>query len=181
MDDIMGKVLFDQQTLQRRVQELGRQITADYQDADCDELVMIGILRGSVPFMADLIRVIDLPVTIDFMAMSSYAHGTRTSGSVRILKDINDAITDKHVLVVEDIIDTGLTLKCLTELLEARKPRSLHICTLLDKPSRRLTEIPVRYRGFEIPDEFVVGYGLDFAGHYRHLPYVGVLKPEAYA
>ncbi len=178
--DQVDEVLFDEETIQKRVMELADEITADYQRLDVDELVIIGILRGSVLFMADLIRRIQLPVSIDFMAMSSYTHGTRTSGSVRILKDIAESITDKHVLIIEDIIDTGLTMQCLYNLLEARRPKSLKICTLLDKPSRRLTPMQMDYVGFVIPDRFVVGYGLDFDGHYRHLPFVAVLKPEAY-
>lgn len=177
----VGEILFDEATLKQRVKELAAEITADYQPLDIDELVVVGILRGSVLFMGDLIRSIELPVTIDYMAMSSYTRGTRTSGTVRILKDVNESITDKHVLVVEDIVDTGLTLQCLTDLLAARKPKSLKICTLLDKPSRRLVPVAVNYTGFVIPDKFVIGYGLDYEGHYRHLPYIGVLKPEAYA
>jgi len=178
--DHIDEVLFDEQALQKRVAELADEITADYQRLDVEELVIIGILRGSVLFMSDLVRRIQLPVSIDFMAMSSYTHGTRTSGSVRILKDIAESITDKHVLIIEDIIDTGLTIQCLYQLLEARRPKSLKICTLLDKPSRRLTDLKVDYVGFPVPDRFVVGYGLDFDGHYRHLPFVAVLKPEAY-
>jgi hypoxanthine phosphoribosyltransferase len=181
LTDNVGEILFDQQQLQTRVMELAAEITADYQPLDIDELVVIGILRGSVLFMGDLIRQIQLPVTIDYMATSSYTRGTRTSGTVRILKDVNESITNKHVLVVEDIVDTGLTLECLGELLSARKPKSLKICTLLDKPSRRLVDIKVDYVGFSIPDKFVIGYGLDYQGHYRHLPYIGVLKPETYS
>ena len=180
MEKNIDEILLDEQTLANRVREMAERITADYQELDIDELVVIGILRGSVIFMSDLIRQLQLPVTIDFMATSSYSKGTRTSGTVRILKDIAESITDKHVLIIEDIIDSGLTLQCLTQLLEARRPKSLKLCTLLDKPSRRLVELEADYTGFQIPDKFVVGYGLDFSGHYRQLPYVGVLKPAAY-
>lgn len=180
LEENIGKILFDEQTIAQRVEAMARQINADYQSLDLDELVVVGVLRGSVVFMSDLIRKLQLPITIDFLAISSYAKGTRTSGTVRILKDISESITDKHVIIIEDIVDTGLTLQCLTDLLTARRPKSLKLCTLLDKPSRRMVEITPDYSGFEIPDEFVVGYGLDFAGHYRHLPYIGVLKPEAY-
>lgn len=179
--DNVGEILYDENVLRQRIGELAAEITADYQPLDIDELVVIGILRGSVLFMGDLIRQVQLPVTIDYMAVSSYTRGTRTSGTVRIIKDVNESITDKHVLVVEDIVDTGLTLQCLTDLLSARKPKSLKVCTLLDKPSRRLVEVPVDYVGFVIPDKFVIGYGLDYDGHYRHLPYIGVLLPEAYS
>ncbi len=175
------EILFDEETLAKRVKELAKEITADYQQLNISELVIIGILRGSVLFMSDLIRHIDLPVTIDFMAVSSYTKGTRSSGTVRILKDINESIQDKHVMIVEDIVDTGLTLQCLRELLCARQPKSLRICTLLDKPLRRRVEVPVDYVGFQIEDKFVIGYGLDYNDHYRQLPYIGVLKPEIYA
>ena len=177
----MGEILYEREELNVRVRELAAEITADYQPLDIDELVVIGILRGSVLFMGDLIRAIELPVTIDYMALSSYTRGTRTSGTVRILKDVSESIANKHVLVVEDIVDTGLTLNCLSDILAARKPKSLKICTLLDKPSRRLSPVQVDYIGFAVPDKFVVGYGLDYDGHYRHLPYIGVLKPEAYS
>ena len=175
------EVLFDEATLAKRVKELGDAITADYIAAGVQELTIIGVLRGSVLFMSDLIRHIQLPLAIDFVAMSSYFHGTTNSGTVRILKDVNESITGKHILIVEDIVDTGLTLNSLSDLMQARKPASLKICTLLDKPSRRQVEIKVDYIGFPIENKFVVGYGLDFANQYRHVPYVGVLKPEAYA
>ena len=180
LDENIEEILFDKKMLEKRVSELANEINHDYQALDIDELVVIGILRGAVVFMSDLIRQLDLPVTIDFMAISSYTKGTRTSGTVRILKDIAESITDKHVLVIEDIIDTGLTLQCLMEILTARRPKSLKICSLLDKPSRRLVELDGDYVGFKIEDKFVIGYGLDFDGHYRQVPYVGVLKPEAY-
>ena len=180
LEENIGEILFDEVTIAKRVQEMAQQINADYQSLDIDELVVIGVLRGSVIFMSDLIRQLQLPINIDFIAISSYAKGTRTSGTVRILKDISESITDKHVIIIEDIVDTGLTLQCLTDLLAARRPKSLKLCTLLDKPSRRIVEINPDYRGFEIPDHFVVGYGLDYANHYRQVPYIGVLKPEAY-
>ena len=180
LDDKLDSILFDEQMLADRVDAMAAQITADYAAMDIDELVVIGILRGSVIFASDLIRKLQLPISIDFMATSSYAKGTRTSGAVRILKDISESVTDKHVLIVEDIIDSGLTLQSLSELLLARKPKSLKLCTLLDKPSRRKVDLQADYIGFQIPDTFVVGYGLDFNGKYRQLPYIGVLKPEAY-
>ncbi len=180
LDDKLDSILFDEQMLADRVDAMAAQITADYAAMDIDELVVIGILRGSVIFASDLIRKLQLPISIDFMATSSYAKGTRTSGAVRILKDISESVTDKHVLIVEDIIDSGLTLQSLSELLLARKPKSLKLCTLLDKPSRRKVDLQADYIGFQIPDKFVVGYGLDFNGKYRQLPYIGVLKPEAY-
>ncbi len=176
----IAEVLFDEAALSQRVREIAQQINADYQALDIDELVVVGVLRGSVVFMSDLIRQLQLPLTIDFIAISSYAKGTHTSGMVRILKDIGAPITDKHVLVIEDIVDSGLTMQHLFALLQARAPRSLKLCTLLDKPSRRQVDITPDYRGFEIPDVFVVGYGLDFADQYRQLPYIGTLKPEAY-
>ena len=180
LDEVVGEVLIDADTLAKRIKELGEQITADYAAANTQELVVIGILRGSVVFLSDLIRHIQLPVTLDFMAVSSYTKGTKSSGTVRIIKDLSSSIEDKDVLIVEDIVDTGLTLKNLTEILSARHPRSLRICTLLDKPSRRTCEVMVDYRGFEVEDRFVVGFGLDYDDKYRHLPFVGVLKPEAY-
>ncbi len=180
LERTVGTILLDEQMLAKRVSEMAQEITADYDAVHAEELVVIGILRGSVVFMSDLIRQLQLPVVLDFMATSSYAKGTRSSGTVRILKDISESISDKHVLIVEDIIDSGLTLQCLKELLLARKPKSLKLCSLLDKPSRRTVELSADYTGFTIPDEFVVGYGLDYNGHYRQLPYIGVLKPEAY-
>ncbi|MBR5430558.1 MAG: hypoxanthine phosphoribosyltransferase [Firmicutes bacterium] len=180
MDDILGEVLIDEETLRGRIAELGEQITRDYAAANTQELVVVGILRGSVVFLSDLIRHVHLPLTLDFMAVSSYTKGTRSSGTVHILKDLSNSIDGKDVLIVEDIVDTGLTLKNLTEILAARHPRSLRLCTLLDKPSRRTCDVMVDYRGFEVEDKFVVGFGLDFDEQYRHLPFVGVLKPEAY-
>ena len=182
LEENIGEVLFDEATIAKRVQEMAQQINADYQPLNIEELVVIGVLRGSVVFMSDLIRQLQLPLTIDFIAISSYAKGTRNgSGTVRILKDISESITDKHVLIIEDIVehrtDTGVSDRFTAGL---RRPKSLRLCTLLDKPSRRMVDLTPDYRGFEIPDDFVVGYGLDYAGHYRQVPYIGVLKPEAY-
>jgi hypoxanthine phosphoribosyltransferase len=171
------ETLIDTSALAERVKELGAQISADYAGK---EILMIGVLRGAVIFMADLARAIDVPVAIDFMAVSSYGVSSRSSGVVRILKDLDESVENKHLLIVEDIIDTGLTLKYLLENLESRKPASIKLCTLLNKPSRRKTEVKIDYNGFDIPDFFVVGYCLDYAEKYRNLPFIGVLKPEAY-
>ncbi len=177
MEKMIAKVLISEDTLKKRVAELGQQITNDCRDKD---LLIIGILKGAVPFLADLIREIKVPLRYDFMAVSSYGNSMRSSGEVRILKDLDSSVEDRHVLVVEDIVDTGLTLKYLKENLARRHPLSLKIVTLLDKPERREVEIHPDYNGFVIPNEFVVGYGLDFNEMYRNLPYVGVLKPEVY-
>jgi len=170
-------VLFQEEELKQRVKELGAQITADYKDK---EIVLITVLRGSYIFMADLSRAIDLPCVIDFMSVSSYGKGTTSSGQVQITKDLSEDIEGKHVIVVEDILDSGNTLSYLLEILEARKPASVRLCTLLDKPDRRVKNIQADYCGFTIPDAFVVGYGLDYAEKYRNLPYVGILKPSVY-
>lgn len=164
--------LLDEQTLANTVQHLGAQITRDYQG---QELLVIGILKGANVFMADLIRKIDLPIQIDFMAVSSYGHSTQSSGVVKINKDLDTDIENRHILIVEDIIDTGLTLKYLSENLQTRHPKSLKICTLLDKPERRKTQLAIDYVGFEIPDVFIVGYGIDHAEQHRNLPYIGVI------
>lgn len=177
MREHIAKVLIEEASLKRRVAELGQAITEDYQGKD---LVIIGILKGAILFLSDLIQSIDLPLVMDFMAVSSYGASTKSSGIVRILKDLDEEIAGKDVLIVEDIVDTGLTLQYLLENLRTRHPRSLRICAFLDKPSRRTAQISVDYVGFEIPDEFVVGYGLDFAEKYRNLPFVGVLAKEAY-
>ncbi len=180
MDKKLQKIVFTDQQIQERLAKMATEITDYYRQNNAQEIVVIGILRGAVIMMSDLIRLIPLPVTIDFMAISSYGNSTSSSGTVRILKDVSEAIENRHVLVVEDIVDTGLTLANLKEMLLARKPASLKICTLLNKPSRRKVEIEADFVGFDIADEFVVGYGLDYAGHYRHLPYIGVLKEEVY-
>jgi len=171
------EVLFSTEALAARVRELGAEISADYAGK---EILMVGVLRGAIVFMADLARAISRPVTIDFIAVTSYGASTQSSGVVRILKDLDEEVEGRHVLIVEDIIDSGLTLKYLYENIKSRKPASVRICTLLNKPSRRQAEVPVDYNGFTIPDYFVVGYGLDYAEKYRNLPYVGVLAPEAY-
>jgi hypoxanthine phosphoribosyltransferase len=176
-NDQLAEVLLTAEDIQQRVQELGREIAADYADK---QPVLVGVLRGAIVFMVDLIRAIDAPLAVDFMAVSSYGASTRSSGVVRILKDLDTVIEGRHVLIVEDIIDTGLTLQYITELLWARHPASLRIVTLLDKPENRKVRITVDYVGFTIPNRFVVGYGLDFNEIYRNLPYVGVLKPTAY-
>ena len=171
------KVLLTKEQLEQRISELGAEITRDYQDK---ELVLAAVLRGSYVFMADLTRAIDLPLTVDFMAVSSYGAGTVSSGQVEIKKDLSDPIEGKNLLIVEDILDSGNTLYYLMDVLSARRPASIRICTLLDKPERRVKPIKADYAGFVIPDAFVVGYGLDYAEKYRNLPYVGVLKPEVY-
>ena len=172
-------VLIDSEAIQEKVRELGRQISEEYGE-ETDPLVLIGILKGSLFFLADLSRALSCPIEIELMAISSYGSSTRSSGVVRILKDLDMSIAGRHVLIVEDIIDTGLTLSYLLRNLQARRPRSLRVCTLLDKPVRRAVDIPIAYRGFVVPDEFVVGYGLDFDQRYRNLPFIGVLKPECY-
>ncbi|HOB22043.1 MAG TPA: hypoxanthine phosphoribosyltransferase [Bacillota bacterium] len=170
-------ILITTEQLQEKVKELGAQIAQDYKGKD---LLAVCILKGSVIFFADLLRAIDLPLETDFVAISSYGHSTSSSGVVRLLKDLDQNIQGRNVLVVEDIIDSGLTLKYLLDNLSSRKPASLAVCTLLDKPERRMVDIDLAYNGFSIPDKFVVGYGLDYAEKYRNLPYIGVLKPEIY-
>jgi hypoxanthine phosphoribosyltransferase len=168
----VAEVLIEEAALSRRIEELGDEISTDYGGRD---LLLVGVLKGAVFFMSDLMRRLRVPCEIDFMAISSYGAGTDSSGVVRILKDLDINIEGRHVLVVEDIIDSGLTLSYLIRNLESREPASLEICALLTKPDRREIEVPVRYVGFEIPNRFVVGYGLDFAERYRNLPFVGVL------
>jgi hypoxanthine phosphoribosyltransferase len=174
----IGEILLTEEQIQARVGELGAAITADHAGRP---LTLVSVLKGSLPFMADLMRSIDLPVRIDLMEVSSYGGATtESSGLVRILKDLSSSIEGEDVLIVEDIIDTGLTLNYLIRYLRGKKPASLRICTLLDKPARRLVEIEVDYTGFTIPDQFVVGYGLDYGELYRNLRFVGVLRPEVY-
>ena len=168
-------ILIEEATLQARIAELGEEISADYAGRD---LLLLGVLKGAVFFMSDLMRHLTVPCEIDFMAISSYGAGVDSSGVVRILKDLDVSIEGRNVLVVEDIIDSGLTLSYLLRNLEAREPASLEICALLTKPERREIDVPVRYIGFEIPNRFVIGYGLDFAERYRNLPYVAVLHPD---
>lgn len=169
------EILLSAEDIQRRISEIGAQISRDYAGR---ELVIVGVLTGAVLFLADLIRHITIPLEVDFVATASYGPATRTSGEVRLLKDLSHPVEGKHVLITEDIIDSGLTLHYLIDTFRARQPASIACCVLLDKPSRRLIDIPVKYRGFEIEDRFVVGYGLDYAGQYRNLPYIGVLRLE---
>ena len=171
----VGEVLIEEDELQARIAELGAQISEDYEGRD---LLLVGVLKGAVFFMADLMRQLTVPCEIDFMAISSYGAATNSSGVVRILKDLDINIAGSEVLVVEDIVDSGLTLSYLRRTLLARKPASLEICALLTKPERREIDVPLRYVGFEIPNKFVIGYGLDFAERYRNLPYIGVLHPN---
>lgn len=177
MNQDIEQVLFSEETLAKRIAELGAELTQDYKG---DNLLVLGILKGSNMFMADLIREIKMPMKLDFMMVSSYGNSTESTGVVKIIKDVEYAIKDQHVLIVEDIIDSGLTLKYLKELLETRNPKSVKICTLLDKPARRTENVEINYVGFEVPDEFIVGYGIDYAEYYRNLPYIGVLKREVY-
>ena len=175
LEQAVGEILIEADALQARIGELGAEISADYAGRD---LLLVGVLKGAVFFMADLMRELTVPCEIDFMAISSYGAATDSSGVVRILKDLDINVSGRDVLVVEDIIDSGLTLSYLMRNLEAREPASLEICALLTKPERREIDVPVRWIGFEIPNRFVIGYGLDFAERYRNLPYVGVLSDE---
>ena len=175
-DDI-AEVLIDEQAIAAKVRELGRAIADDYRDKD---LVLVSILKGALPFLADLMRQTPIALALDFLEVSSYGEATESSGVVRILKDLAKPIDGRHVVVVEDILDTGQTLSYVIEHLRSKHPASVRLCTLLDKPARRIVPIPIDYRGFEIPDKFVVGYGLDYAERYRNLPFIGVLKPEVY-
>lgn len=176
-DQDILQVLYTAEELKIRVAELGAEITRDFQGKSP---VLVSVLRGSYIFMADLTRSIDLPCTVDFMSVSSYGAGTSSSGQVKILKDLSEPIEGKDLIIVEDILDSGNTLFYLRDVLAARKPASVSICTLLDKPERRTKDIKADYSGFQIPDAFVVGYGLDYAERYRNLPYIGILKPQVY-
>jgi hypoxanthine phosphoribosyltransferase len=176
LESAVGEVLIDTDALSARIAELGTEISSDYEGRD---LLLIGVLKGAVFFMADLMRKLTIPCEVDFMAISSYGASTDSSGVVRILKDLDINIEGRHVLVVEDIIDSGLTLSYLMRNLESREPATLEVCALLTKPDRREMEVPVRYIGFEIPNRFVIGYGLDFGERYRNLPYVAVLSDDA--
>jgi hypoxanthine phosphoribosyltransferase len=175
MVDDLSEILLQPTDLAAKIKELGAVISRDYQDRD---LLLIGVLKGAVVFLADLLREITIPVSLDFMAVSSYGAATKSSGIVRILKDLEESIEGRHVLVVEDIVDTGLTLHYMLENLSSRRPASLKVCALLDKPDRRQVELAVDYLGFHLPDQFVVGYGLDYAEKYRNLPCIGVLRPD---
>jgi len=177
MHQDIAEILITDEQIQAKVRELGEQITRDYQGKD---LLLLGTLKGAVPFIADLSRAIYLPLEIDYMAVASYGNSTESSGVVRIIKDLEGPIERKHLLIIEDIIDSGLTLHYLINLLKQRRPLSLHICSLLTKERPRVKEITYDYLGFSIPDKFVVGYGLDYAQRYRNLPYIGILKPEVY-
>ncbi|HIT08019.1 MAG TPA: hypoxanthine phosphoribosyltransferase [Candidatus Merdivicinus faecavium] len=177
MKNDIERVLVSEEELKAKVQELGAQITRDYQGKN---LLMVSVLKGSVIFMADLMRAVDLPCTIDFMCVSSYGSGTRTSGVVKIIKDLDIDLHGKDLLIVEDILDSGKTLHYITKMLSDRGTASIRIATLLDKPERRVAPLTPDYSGFVIPDKFVVGYGLDYDERYRNLPYIGVLKPEVY-
>jgi hypoxanthine phosphoribosyltransferase len=174
----LESILITEEQLQARIVELAAQIDADYADR---ELLLVGVLKGAVMVMADLARAMHLPVEMDWMAISSYGSGTKSSGVVRILKDLDADISGRHVLVVEDIVDSGLTLSWLVGNLESRGPASVNVCVLLRKPTAAKTDVPVAYTGFEIQDEFVIGYGLDYAQRYRNLPFIGTLAPHVYA
>ena len=177
MDKDICKVMFNEVELQGVCKRLGEQITKDYEGKD---LLIVGILNGAIVFVTDLMRQIDRQINIDFMSVSSYGSGTTSSGNIHVAKDLNSDIAGRNVLIVEDILDTGVTLSNLVPMLKMRNPNSVKICTILDKPSRRKADIQPDYEGFQVPDEFVVGYGLDYDEKYRNLPYVGVLKPEVY-
>ncbi len=171
-------VLFDEKKIAERVAELGRRITEDYRDCR-REIMIVGVLKGSFVFLADLCRAIDLPLKVGFMALSSYGDETKSSGAVRLESDLGFPIKDKHVIVVEDIVDTGLTLQYLLNNLQARHPASLRLCSLLEKPDCKKVEVLIDYLGFQVPDDYVVGYGLDAAQLYRNLPYIAILDPNA--
>ncbi len=177
MHNDIAEILYTEEMLKEAVTKLGKQISEDYKDKN---LFMVSVLKGSLVFMADLMRAIDIPCSIDFLSVSSYGSGTKTSGEVRMIKDLDCPLENKDLLIVEDILDSGVTLSYLKKTLAARNPRSIKICTLLDKPERRKTNIVADYRCFTIPEAFIVGYGLDYAEQYRNLPYVGILKPEVY-
>ncbi len=181
MHEDVSRVIISEEELRNRVTELGAAISRDYADVVGKEgIVLISVLRGAAIFMADLARAIDIPLEMDYMAVSSYGKAAKSSGVVNIQKDLSGSITGRHVVIAEDILDSGLTLSYLLKNLESRKPASLSICTLLLKNREREVDIDCRYVGFECPDEFIVGYGLDYAERYRNLPYIGVLKPEIY-
>ena len=177
MREDVKEILFDENQLAEKVKELGSRISEDYKGKD---LLVVGVLKGSVLFAADLIKNITIPCEIDFMAVSSYGNSTETSGVVRILKDLDHSIEGKHVLLVEDIVDSGITLSYLLKYLKARRAESIEIVSLLNKPERRTADLEVKYIGFEVPNEFIVGYGIDYAEKYRNLPYIAILKEEVY-
>lgn len=170
------KPLISEEQIAARVAELGRQIRQDYGDKN---ILLVGVLKGAAVFLSDLLRAIDGEVDYDFVAISSYGNGTKSSGVVRILKDLDESPIGRHVLIVEDIVDSGLTLEFLLENMRMHRTASVRVCTLLDKVARRVVNVPIDYRGFEVPDVFVVGYGMDYAGLYRNLPYIGILEEES--
>ena len=172
----ISQVLIEPDALQQRIQELGQAVSQDYAGRNP---LLVGVLKGVFFFMADLMRQMSIPAEVDFMAIASYSPESRRHGMVRLLKDLDRSIEGRHVLFVEDMVDTGLTLHYLLRILRARNPASLEVCALFNKPRRRLIDVPLKYKGFDLPDRFVVGYGLDYREQYRHLPFVGVLKPEA--
>ena len=176
-EDVL-RVLLSEDEIREKVRELGGKITADYKNSN---LMLVTVLKGAVVLLADLMRQIDVPAEIDFMVVSSYGSGVKSSGVVKIVKDLDVPLAGKDILIVEDILDSGLTLSYIKELLESRGPRSIRIATLLDKPSRRKVDLQADYIGFSVPDEFVIGYGLDYDEKYRNLPYIGILKPEVYS
>ena len=178
MKDDIKKVLLSEEELRTRVAELGAQLSRDYEGKN---LLMVSVLKGSVAFMADLMRAISQPAEIDFMVVSSYGSGVKSSGVVKIVKDLDINLEGKDILIVEDILDSGMTLDYIKGMLLDRNPASIRICTLLDKPARRKADLQADYVGFTVPDEFVVGYGLDYDERYRNLPYIGILKPEVYS
>ncbi len=186
-DDDIQEIIYTQADISRRVRELGQAITQDYRERAYEttrngepSLLVISVLRGAALYMSDLVREIDLPLEMDYMAVSSYGTGTKSSGIVRILKDLSSQIEGRHVIIAEDILDSGLTLKYLMRVLESRNPASIEVATLLRKKTERQVDIDCKYVGFECPDAFIVGYGLDYAEHYRNLPYIGILQPEIY-
>ncbi|MDF2947871.1 MAG: hypoxanthine-guanine phosphoribosyltransferase [Bacillales bacterium] len=178
MKQDIERILIDEKEIETMINKLGAQITSDYKDRFP---LVIGVLKGALPFMSDLIKKIDTYIEIDFMDVSSYGNSTKSSGEVKIIKDLNTSVEGRDILIVEDIIDTGLTLSYLVDLFKYRKAKSVKIVTLLDKPSGRKVDLGADYLGFQVPDAFVVGYGLDYAEKYRNLPYIGVLKPEIYS
>jgi hypoxanthine phosphoribosyltransferase len=177
MHNDLKKILIDKDKLQNRIMELGKEISKDYKGKD---LLVICVLKGGVLFMSDLVQNIDIPLEMDFMAVSSYGNSTHSSGVVRIIKDLDASIENKDLLIVEDIVDSGLTLSYLMDLLKSRGIKSIKVCSLLEKPENKVSNVNVDYIGFQVPDEFVVGYGLDYAQKYRNLPYIGVLKEDIY-
>lgn len=176
-NEVLEKTLISEEQLKTRISELAKQIEKDYEGKSP---VIVGVLKGSVMFYTDLVRQIDLPLTVDFMSISSYGAGVNSTGEVKIIKDIDGKIGGKDVIIVEDIVDSGYSMNCLLKIFATRSPKSVRVCALLDKPSRREIPVPIDYTGFQVANEFVVGYGLDYAGLYRNIPFIGVLKKEVY-